>query len=68
MRKSTRIVVAAFLGAGFASLILTAPISALAQSNSTGTTGQQSHKHTHQHAHQGNKSGAGSGAQSQGQQ
>jgi hypothetical protein len=67
MTKSTRIVVGAFLGAGFASFVLTAPISALAQSNGTTTTGQQGatgqqeqqpHKHSHQHTHQGNKSGA----------
>jgi hypothetical protein len=66
MRKFTRIAVGAFLGAGFASLVLTAPISALAQNSSTETTGQQPHKHSHQHTHQGNKSGAG-GAQPQGQ-
>lgn len=67
MRKSTSIAVGAFLGAAFASLVLTAPISALAQSNGTATTGQQGatgqqgqqpHKHWHQHTHQGNKSGA----------
>jgi hypothetical protein len=67
MRKSTRITVGAFLGAGFASLVLTAPISALAQSSSAATT-QQSHKHSHQHTHQGNRGGAASGAQPQGQQ
>ena len=66
MRKSTRIAVGAFL-AGFASLVLTAPISALAQNRNTETTGQQPHKHSHQHTHQGNKSGA-RGAQPQGQQ
>jgi hypothetical protein len=63
MRKSTRIAVGAFLGVVFVNLILTAPISALAQNSST-TTGQQPHKHSHQHTHQGSKSGA----QPQGQQ
>jgi hypothetical protein len=33
-----------FLGAGFANLVLAAPISAVAQSSSTTTTGQQPHK------------------------
>jgi hypothetical protein len=64
MRKSTRIAVGAFLGVVFVNLILTAPISALAQNSSTATTGQQPNKHSHQHTHQGNKSGA----QPQGQQ
>jgi hypothetical protein len=70
MMRARRIVVGAFLGAGFASLILTAPISALAQSSSTeqqgatGQQGQQPHKHSHHHTHQGMKSGA----QPQGQQ
>jgi hypothetical protein len=68
MRKSTRIAVGAFLGASFASLVAMTPISVLAQSSSTATTGQQPHKHSHQHTHQGNKSGAGSGGQPQGQQ
>jgi hypothetical protein len=68
MRKSTRIAVGAFLGAGFAHLVLTVPISALAQSSNTARTGQQPRKHSHQHTHQGNKGGAGSGAQPQGQQ
>jgi multisubunit Na+/H+ antiporter MnhG subunit len=67
MRKSTRIAVGAFLGVVFVTLVLTAPISALAQNRSTETTGQQPHKHSHQHTHQGNKSGA-RGAQPQGQQ
>jgi hypothetical protein len=58
--------VGVFLGAGLASLVLTGPISALAQSSSTGTTGQQGptdqqgqqmHRHSHHHAHQGAKSG-----------
>jgi hypothetical protein len=67
MRKSTRIAVGAFLGVVFATLVLTAPISALAQNSSTEATRQQPHNHSHQHPHQGNKRGA-SGAQSQGQQ
>ena len=54
----------AFLGAGFASLVLTAPMFARAQSSSTAPTeqqgatgqqGQQPHKHSHHHAHQGMK-------------
>jgi hypothetical protein len=66
-------VVSAFLGAGLASLVLMAPMSAVAQSSSTapteqpGTTGQQGqqpHKHSHHHTHQGMKSGT----QPQGQQ
>ena len=71
--RARRIVVGVFLGVGFASLVLTAPISALAQSSSTtpteqqgatGQQGQQPHKHSHHHTHQGMKSGA----QPQGQQ
>jgi hypothetical protein len=68
MRKWTRIAVGLFLGAGFANLVLAAPISAVAQNSSTTTTGQQPHKHSHQHTHQGNRTGAGNGAQPQGQQ
>ena len=65
--------VGAFLGAGFASHVLMAPISAVAQNSSTAPTdqqgatgqqGQQPHKHSHHHTHQGTKSGA----QPQGQQ
>src|SRR5271167_5161342 len=53
-----------FLGVGLVSLVLTGPISALAQSSSTATTGQQAttdqqgqqmHRHSHHHAHQGGK-------------
>jgi hypothetical protein len=62
MRKSTRIAVGAFLGLVFVTLVLTAPISALAQNSSTEATGQQPDNHSHQHTHQGNKRGA-SGAQ-----
>jgi len=62
MRNSTRIAVGAFLGVVFVTLVLTAPISALAQNSSTEATGQQSDNHSHQHTHQGNKRGA-SGAQ-----
>jgi hypothetical protein len=67
MMRSTGIAVGTFLGAGFASLVLTAPISALAQSSgtapteqqgATGQQGQQPHKHSHHHSHQGIKSGA----------
>ncbi len=67
MMGAGRIVVGAALGAGFASLVLTAPTSAFAQSSSTAPTeqqgatgqqGQQPHKHAHHHAHQGVKSGA----------
>jgi hypothetical protein len=73
MMRTRRIVVGAFLGAGVASLVLMAPISALAQSSSTATTeqqgetgqqGQQPHKHSHHHTHQGMKNGT----QPQGQQ
>jgi hypothetical protein len=67
MRKSTRIAVGALLGVVFATLVLTAPISALAQNSSTEATRQQPHNHSHQHPHQGDKRGA-SGAQPQGQQ
>jgi hypothetical protein len=62
MRKSTRIAVVAFLSVVFVTLVLTAPISALAQNSSTEATGQQPDNHSHQHTHQGNKRGA-SGAQ-----
>jgi hypothetical protein len=72
MMRTTRIVVGAFLGAGFASLILMAPISARAQDSTApteqqgaaGQQGQQPHKHSHHHTHQGMKSGT----QPQGQQ
>jgi hypothetical protein len=62
-----RSVVGVFLGVGLVSLVLTGPISALAQSSSTATTGQQGptdqqgqemHRHSHHHAHQGAKNGA----------
>jgi hypothetical protein len=62
MRNSTRIAVGAFLGVVFVTLVLTAPISALAQNSSTEATGQQPDNYSCQHTHQGNKRGA-SGAQ-----
>jgi hypothetical protein len=67
MRKSTTIAVGVFLGACFASLVLTAPIAALAQGGNTAPTGGNQHQHSHHHSHQGNKGGAAGGAQ-QGQQ
>jgi hypothetical protein len=73
MMRTRRISVGAFLGAGFASLFLMAPISTVAQSSSTAPTeqqgatgqqGQQPHKNLYHHTHQGMKSGT----QPQGQQ
>lgn len=66
MRKSTTIAVGVFLGVCFASLVLAAPMAALAQGSNAPTDSSQ-HKHSHHHSHQGNKGGAASGAQ-QGQQ
>ena len=65
--RATRIAIGLVLGLGLAGLVPPTAISALAQSNSTATTGQQgpsdqqgqqSHRHSHHHAQQGTKSGA----------